>query len=282
MLTGSGVVGHRSIFALGILPYISAFVIVELASRIVPRLGRLATGGPAGRRGLNQYARVIAVALAALQAAGVAFALQSLYGIAPAPGLLFEATTILTLVAGAIFVMWLAEQITARGLGSGALVILVCGIVSHLPFALAKLLDSVKTGDLDVRWLLGAPLMAAAVVPLVVVVERATRWITIYDPHGEMGVRAADGRYAHIGLKLNSTQVWAPIAAGILAAPLSGNIASAGDRGTFLYRHFMIGGSGYFLLYGLLIALFAVFFGLATFDPERIASKLKDSGGFVP
>ena len=268
-LTGGVWIPDLSIFSLGIMPYISAVVLVELVKHFVPRLGGLAMAGPEGRRKLNQYARILTVALAAFQAVGVALGLEELPEIVTVPRLLFEAMTVLTLVAGAICVMWLADQITVRGLGNGALVILVCGIVSQLPLALAKLVESVKIGDLDVRWLPGVLLMTAAVVPLVVLVERATRWITIYDPHGEIGVRAADGRYAHIALKLNPTQVWAPIAVGILATALSGIIASDSS-------------SGYLLLYGLLIALFALFFGLATFDPEQMASKLKDSGGFVP
>ena len=282
LFTGGGAVGHLSIFALGILPYISAFIILELASRIVPRLGGMAAGGPTGRRRLNQYARFVTVALAVLQAVGVVFGLEGMFGVVPAPGFLFEATTVLTLVAGAIFVMWLAERITVRGLGNGALVILVCGIVSRLPFALAKLIDSVKTGDLDVRWLLGTLLITAAVVPLVVVVERATRRITIYDPRGEMGVRATDGRYTHIALKLNPAGVLAPIAASVLATPLLGVIASAGGRGTLLYRDFAVGRSGHLLLTALLIALFAVFYGLVVLDPQQTARKLRDSGGFVP
>jgi preprotein translocase subunit SecY len=282
LLTGGDVMSRVSIFALGILPYISAFIIVELVSRIVPRLGGWAASGLTGRHRLNQYTRFVAVALAALQALGVAFGLEAAFGVVLAPGPLFEATTVLTLMAGAIFVMWLAEQITVRGLANGALVVLVCGIVSHLPFALSTLIESVKTGDLTSHWYFGMLLMTAAVVALVVVVERATRWITIYGPRGAIGARAADGRYAHIALKLNPTQVWAPIATGILAIPLSGTIASAGGRGSFLYWSFMIGGVGYFSLYGFLIALFAIFFGLATFDPAQTARMLKDSGGFVP
>ncbi|HZF33179.1 MAG TPA: preprotein translocase subunit SecY [Candidatus Angelobacter sp.] len=282
LFAGSAAHDEVSVLALGILPCISAFVIVELASRIVPRLGSMAAGGSTGRRRLNQYARILAVALAALQAFGVAFGLEGMFGVVPAPGLLFEATIVVTLVAGAIFVMWLAEQITVRGMGNGALVVLVCGIVSHLPFALSTLMESVKTGDLDSHWLLVMLLMTAAVVALVVVVERATRWITIYDPRGAIGARAPDSRYANIALKLNPTQVWAPIATGILAIPLSQTIGSAGGRDSFLHGSFMIGGGGYFSLYGLLIALFAVLFGLVTFDPAQIARTLKDSGGFVP
>ena len=275
LLTGGDVMSRVSIFALGILPYISAFIIVELVSRIVPRLGGWGASGLTGRHRLNQYTRFVAVALAALQALGVAFGLEAAFGVVLAPGHLFEATTVLTLMAGAIFVMWLAEQITVRGLGNGALVVLVCGIVSHLPFALSTLIESVKTGDLTSHWYFGMLLMTAAVVALVVVVERATRWITICGPRGAIGARAADGRYAHIALKLNPTQVWAPIATGILAIPLSGTIASAGGRGSFLYWSFTIGGVGYFSLYGFLIALFAIFFGLATFDPAQTARMLK-------
>lgn len=278
---GGPSIPDQSILSLGIMPYISAFIIVQLVSRVVPRLRRLATEGGAGRSRVNHYARILTIALAALQAVGVATAFESVPGLVVVPDYLFEATTALALVAGAIFLMWLAEQIMVRGLGSGALVVLACSIVSELPFAMGEF---VRIGYLEGSWLLAALLLPAPVVALVVVVERAMRRIPVHDPGGEVGIGGGAGGYAHLPLRLNPTGVVAPLAASLLATPVWGLILSLGGAyaGMSLMSRLANAGIGHLLVNGLLIALFAVFFGLATFDPEGIAKKLKDSGGWIP
>jgi len=260
----------HSILSLGIMPYISAFIIVQLVSHVVPRLRRLVTEGGTGRTSVNQYARMLTIALAALQAAGVATAFKGVPGLVVVPGYLFEATTILALVAGAIFLMWLAEQITVRGLGNGALVVLACSIVSQLPFAIGGLITYVRIGDLEGSWLLAALLLPAAIVALVVVVERAVRRIPVHDPRGEVGISGNAGGYAYLPLRLNATGVVAPLAASLLATPVWSLIFRLGGGYTemSLMSRLANGGSGYVLVNGLLLVLFAVFFGLATFDPS--------------
>jgi preprotein translocase subunit SecY len=272
-----GAISGVSIFALGIMPYISAFIIVEVVSRIVPRLSSLASAGSPGRRRLNQYARILTVALAALQAAGIAFAPEGIYGLVTASGAVFEVTTVLTLVAGAIYVMWLAEQISARGIGNGAMVIFAFDIAGRLPRALTAGIEYVRMGDVEAIWLIGGIVMVAAIVWLVVVVEQAARRIAIHDPGGAIGVRSAIERYAQISLKPNPTGVFAPLAASVLAVPLSGLLAAM-LPGLIP----SVGIIGFLWLEALLIALFAVFFGLAAFSPEEMARQLQDSGGFVP
>ncbi len=282
MLAGGDVLRRLSILALGIMPYISAFIIVQLISHIVPRLRSLAAEGDAGRRRLNQYARILTVALAALQAFGVAMALESSPGLVMAPGFLFEAATILALAAGAIFVMWLAEQITVRGVGDGVLVILACGFLSHLPFALSGVIEWVKMGDLEGYWLLVTLLVIAAVVALVVLVERAERRIPIHDPGGEVGIGGPAGSYAHLVLKVNPTGIFAPLAASVLAKPLWDLVTGSTGHDTPFLGHLASTGLGYVLVDSVLIILFAIYFGLAIFDPEEIAKKLTDAGGWIP
>jgi preprotein translocase subunit SecY len=222
-----GAIRHLSLFVLGIMPYISAFVIVQLASVVAPRLRRLAAEGPAGRRALNQYARLPTLVLAGFQAIGVASGLESIRGLVAVPGLLFDVTTVLTLTASAIFLMWLAEQITERGIGDGVLGILAGGFFSHLPFALSTLGTDAMPG----YWFLVMLLIAVAVIALVVAVERAVRWIPIHDLERETGIAMAAGAYARLPLRLNPTGILAPLAASVLAGPLWGIAIDLGGRG---------------------------------------------------
>jgi preprotein translocase subunit SecY len=281
LLTG-GAMWRLSIFALGIAPYISAFIILQLVSAIAPRLGRLGAEGPAGRRAVNQYARILTVVIAGVQAVGVAFALEAMPGLVAAPSLLFEATAVLTLVTGTIFLMWLAEQITERGIGDGVLVILACGIVGRLPFDLSTLFEMVKTGDLEAYWPLATLLLMVAIIALVVVVERAVRWIPVHDPGKTISSGDSAGRYVHLALRLNPAGILAPLAASVLATPVWDLVLGAGGRDTPFLSHLASTGIGYVLANGLLMVLFGVFFGLAVLDSAQIAKKLTDSGGWIP
>ncbi len=207
------------IFALGIMPYVSAFIVVQLASRIVPQLGRLAAGGMAERARLNQYARILTVVLAAFQAIGIAFALEHVGGFVIVPELIFEATTVVTLVAGALFLMWLAEQISARGLGNGALLILAFGVAGRLPYLMAMHIEMYRNGNLEGAWLLALAAAMLAFLALVVFVERAERRVPIYDPAYEIGQGGPPGGYRVLSLKINPAGVMPALAAGIFIAP---------------------------------------------------------------
>ena len=278
MFAGGGM-RRFSIFALGIMPHVSAFIMLQFAGVIAPGLRRLGAEGPAGRRALNQYARILTVAVAGLQAVGFAVAFQSAPGLVASPGPMFEVLAVVTLVAGAILLMWLAEQITQRGVGFGALVILACEIASGLPFGISRLFEQVKTGDLDVHMLLVVLLVSAAVVALVAIVEPAVRRITIHDPGGEVGIGGAAGGYAHLTLRLNPTGILAPLAASVMATPLWGIARALGGRDAPWLERLAGSGIGYVLVEGLLIFFFAGVFGLAIFDPGQIAMKAPDSGG---
>jgi len=281
LLSGGGT--HRfSIAALGIAPYISALVIVQLASYVVPRLRGLAIEGPVGRRVLNQYARGLTIVIAGFQAIGFAISFQDVRRLIVVPGHASEALTVLTLVAGAVFVMWLAEQITERGIGDGVILILACGIVGQLPFGLAVALEQVRMGELGISWFPITLATAAAIILLVVLVERAVRSIAVYDPVRAPGFARAKPSYTLLSLPLNPSGVLAPLAASVFAAPLRGIVAGMGERSALWLERLVNGRMGYVVIEGLLILFFAVFFGLAAFDPERIARKLKESGAWIP
>jgi preprotein translocase subunit SecY len=278
---GGSAIGHVSIFALGIMPYISAFIIVQLASHIIPQLGRLTAGGTAERTRLNQYARILAAVLAAFQAVGVAVALKGVPGLVGTPSLIFEATTVVTMVAGAVFLMWLAEQITANGTGDGALLILACSIVSRLPFNLNNALNAVRTGDMEFIWVLGALLMVAAFLAAVAFMECAERRNPLYDPGYEIGQGCPPGSYRNVPLRINPAGVVPALAAGIFVAPLLQSIVTIGGPETVAARYFS-GGRGFDLLYGALLVMFAAYFNFAILDPGATAKKPAESGGFLP
>jgi preprotein translocase subunit SecY len=278
MFAGGGI-RRFSIFALGIMPYVSAFIMLQFAGVIAPGLRRLAAEGPTGRRALNQYARILTIAVAGLQAVGFAVAFESVRELVASPGHAFEVLAVVALAAGAILLMWLAEQITERGVGFGVLAILACGIASGLPFGISRLFEQVKTGDLDVHVLLVVPLVSAAVVALVAVVESAVRRIPIHGPGGEVGIDGAVGGYPHLTLRLNPTGILAPLAASVMAAPLWGIARALGGRDAPWLERLAGSGIGYVLVEGLLIFFFAGVFGLAIFDPGQIAMKAPDSGG---
>jgi len=269
-----------SIFSLGIMPYISAFIVVQLASRIFPQLGGSTTGGAAARTRLNQYARISAAVLATFQAVGTAVALKGVPGLVGAPTPIFEAMAVVTTVAGTAFLMWLAEQITANGIGDGALLILACGIVSHLPFNLINALNAVRTGEMEFAWVLSALLMAAAFLVAVAFMECAKRRIPLYDPGYEIGQGGPPGSYRNVPLRINPAGVVPALAAGIFVAPLLQSIATIGGLGAVAARYFSSG--GFDLLYGALIAMFAAYFNFAILDPDAAATRPVESGGFLP
>lgn len=249
-----------SIFALGIMPYVSAFIVVQLASFVVPKLGGLATDGAARQTRLNQYARILAAILAAFQAIGVASALAAVPEFVTMPGLLFEATTVVTLVAGALLLTWLAEQISARGLGSGALVILAFGVAGSLPHLLALALDMYHSGELELLWLIASLTMIAIVVAVVACVERAERRIPCSDP-GRLDGHEIPAQ------PINPAGVIPALAAGIFIAPLWASITSFGGGETTSAGYFT-GSVGYLPLYGALIIIFAAFFHSAMLNRE--------------
>ena len=281
-----GAVGRMAIFALNIMPYISASIIMQLLTTVSPHLEKLKKEGEQGRKQINQYTRYGTVLLAALQGYGIAVGLEGAGGLVLDPGWFFRITTVITLVGGTIFLMWLGEQITARGVGNGISLIIFAGIVAELPGALVGVLELGRTGSLSTAIIIGLFVMAVVVIAFIVFMERAQRRLLIQYPKRQMGNRMFQGDSSHLPLKLNTAGVIPPIfASSLLLLPVTAAQFSTGsgpgwltDITAFLGR----GQPGYLILYSVLIIFFAFFYTAIVFNPQETAENLKKYGGFVP
>jgi len=286
----SGGALHRmTIFALNIMPYISASIIVQLMTAVSPQLEALKKEGESGRKKLNQYTRYLTVVLATVQAYGMAVGLQNVTGsMGPAvhnPGAFFLATTVVTLVGGTIFLMWLGEQITARGVGNGISLIIFAGIVAELPRALAGTLELGRTGALSTVFILFLLVMAVGVVTFIVFMERAHRRIIVQYPKRQVGNRMFGGESSHLPLKLNTSGVIPPIfASSLLLLPLTlaGFGGQAGGWLGTVTSYIAHGTPLYMVLYVALIVFFCFFYTAIVFNPTETADNLKKYGGFIP
>jgi preprotein translocase subunit SecY len=291
MLSG-GALGRMTIFALNIMPYISASIIIQLLTAVSPRLEALKKEGEAGRKVLNQYTRYGTVLLAAVQAYGIAVGLEGFRGSAGSavmdPGLFFRLTAVVTLVGGTVFLMWLGEQITARGIGNGISLIIFSGIVANLPHAMAGTLELGRTGALSTGFILFLIVMVMAVIAFIVFMERAQRRILVQYPKRQVGNRMFGGDSSHLPLKLNTSGVIPPIFASsllLLPATVAGFSGQSTDRPawlTWLSNNLAHGQPLYMGLYIALIAFFAFFYTAIVFNPAETADNLKKYGGFVP
>ncbi len=281
-----GAVSRMSIFALNIMPYISASIIVQLLTSVSPTLEALKKEGESGRKKLNQYTRMGTVVLAAVQAYGISIGLEGMGGAVIDPGWLFRIGTVVTLTAGTIFLMWLGEQITQRGVGNGTSLIIFSGIVAQLPIALVQTLEQGRTGALDVGWILGLLIMAVLVIGFIVFIERAQRRIPVQYPKRQQGNKMFGGESSHLPLKLNSAGVIPPIfASSLLLLPLT--VASFGGAQGPEWLQAVVAELGhgrplYLLLYVALIVFFAFFYTSVVFNPADTAENLKKYGGFIP
>jgi preprotein translocase subunit SecY len=283
-----GAVSRMSIFALNIMPYISASIIVQLLTSVSPKLEALKKEGESGRKKLNQYTRMGTVALAAVQAFGVAQGLlnQNVVNDNISP-MFFLVSTVVTLTAGTIFLMWLGEQITARGVGNGTSLIIFSGIVARLPFALGTTIDDARTGDLEIFWLIALLVMAVAVIAFIVFMERAQRRLTVQFPKRQVGMRVTSGEMSHLPLKINTAGVIPPIfASSLLLLPLTFVNFGGGGGGAewvqWLARNLGHGTPIYLALYVAMIVFFAFFYTAVVFNPVDTADNLKKNGGFIP
>ncbi|WP_338663527.1 preprotein translocase subunit SecY [Pararoseomonas sp. SCSIO 73927] len=290
MFTG-GALGRMTVFALNIMPYISASIIVQLMSAAIPAWEALKKEGEAGRKRLNQYTRYLTVLIAFFQAYGIAVGLEGMrgqFGLAVLdPGWFFRISCVTTLVGGTMFLMWLGEQITARGVGNGISLIIFAGIVANLPHALVSTLELGRTGALSPFFILFFLVMALAVIAFVVFIERAQRKIPIQYPKRQVGNRMFGGDSTHLPLKLNTAGVIPPIFASsllLLPATFSGFSATQGEE-NWLTRTAALLAHGQPLYMGLYVALiifFAFFYTAVVFNPVETADNLKKYGGFVP
>lgn len=281
-----GAVGRMAIFALGIMPYISASIIIQLLTSIVPTLEQLKKEGEQGRKVINQYTRYGTVLLAVLQSYGIAVGLEGGTNIVVDPGIFFRLTTVITLTGGTVFLMWLGEQITSRGIGNGISLIIFSGIVANLPSALIGTLQLGREGALSTVLIFFVAVMAIAVIAFIVFVERAQRRLLIQYPKRQVGNRMFQGDSSHLPLKLNTAGVIPPIfASSLLLLPITLANFSAGSGPSWLTTVTALVGHGqplYMLMYAGLIAFFAFFYTAVVFNPSDTADNLKKHGGFIP
>src|SRR6185437_7930080 len=284
-----GALGRMTIFALNIMPYISASIIVQLLTAVSPTLEALKKEGESGRKKLNQYTRLGTVVLAAVQSYFIAVGLEGMHaGTQSAvidPGLFFRLVTVVTLTSGTVFLMWLGEQITARGVGNGISLIIFAGIVANLPHALASTLELGRTGALSTVFIIFFLLMSVAVVTVIVFMERAQRRILVQYPKRQMGNKMFGGDASHLPLKLNTSGVIPPIFASSLLL-LPATLASFNTSGTGILAQITeFVGHGkplYMALYVALIIFFCFFYTAIVFNPVETADNLRKYGGFVP
>lgn len=282
-----GAVERLAIFALGIMPYISASIIMNLMTSVVPRFEQLKKEGEQGRKVINQYTRYGTVLLGTAQAYGIAVGLNGSEGMVLNPGWFFILTTVVTLVGGTMFLMWLGEQITARGVGNGISLIIFAGIVAALPGALAQLLDAGSTGSISTLTMLTVLVSIVALIAFIVFIERAQRRLLIQYPKRQIGNQMFQGDSSHLPLKLNTAGVIPPIFASsllLLPATITG-FSPPGEQSdwvatisAFLGR----GQPGYLLFYGAMIMFFSFFYTAIVFNPKETADNLKQHGGFIP
>ena len=285
MLSG-GAIGRMAIFALNIMPYISASIIIQLLTTVSPHLEQLKKEGEQGRRQINQYTRYGTVFLAALQAYGIALGLEGAGNIVADPGWFFRLTTVITLVGGTVFLMWLGEQITARGVGNGISLIIFAGIIAELPAALVGTLELGRQGALSTGLIISLLVMAVAVVAFIVFMERAQRRLLVQYPKRQVGNRMLQGDASHLPLKLNSAGVIPPIfASSLLLLPITVANFSAGQGPEWLQTLTAMLGRGqplHIFIYVALIIFFAFFYTAIVFNPKDTAENLKKYGGFLP
>ncbi len=289
MFTG-GALGRMTIFALNIMPYISAAIIMQLMSSVSPTLEALKKEGESGRKKINQYTRMGTVLLATVQAYGISVGLEGMQGASGSavvdPGWFFRITTVITLVGGTMFLMWLGEQITARGVGNGISLIIFGGIVANLPAALAQTLELGRSGALSTVVILAFLVMAIVVVAFIVFMERAQRRIVVQYPKRQVGNKMFGGDSSHLPLKLNASGVIPPIfASSLLLLPLT--VAGFTGQGGPDWLNDIVaflghGQPAYMVAYIALIVFFTFFYTAIVFNPADTADNLKKYGGFIP
>ena len=282
-----GALSRFSVFALGIMPYISASIIMQLMTVVSPQLEQLKKEGESGRKKITQYTRYGTVFLALFQGLGISIALESQAGLVIDPGLLFRLTAVATLVSGTMFLMWLGEQITERGIGNGISMIIFAGIAAGLPHAIGGTLELTRTGAFSIPLVLMLFVGAIAVTAFVVFVERGQRKILVNYAKRQVGNKIYGGQSSHLPLKLNMAGVIPPIFASsiiLFPATLAGWFGSGEGMGWLkdIGATLSPGQPLYVMLYALAIMFFCFFYTALVFNPKETADNLKKSGAFVP
>ncbi|WP_112872928.1 preprotein translocase subunit SecY [Paracoccus endophyticus] len=285
MFTG-GALGRMGVFALGIMPYISASIIVQLLASMVPSLEQLKKEGEQGRKKINQYTRYATVALALFQAWGLAVSLEA-GGLAHDPGMFFRLSVVVTLVGGTMFLMWLGEQITARGIGNGISLIIYVGILAEIPGSLAQFFAQGRSGAISTPVVLGIIALVIVVMAFVVFMERALRKIRIQYPRRQVGMKIYDGQSSHLPIKVNPAGVIPAIfASSLLLLPVTISTFSGNETGPVMSTILAYFGPGqplYLLFFAAMIVFFSYFYTQnVAFKSDDVAENLKNQGGFIP
>ncbi len=285
MFTG-GALGRMGVFALGIMPYISASIIVQLLASMVPSLEQLKKEGEQGRKKINQYTRYATVALALFQAWGLAVSLEA-GGLAHDPGMFFRLSVVVTLVGGTMFLMWLGEQITARGIGNGISLIIYVGILAEIPGSLAQFFAQGRSGAISTPVVLGIIALVIVVMAFVVFMERALRKIRIQYPRRQVGMKVYDGQSSHLPIKVNPAGVIPAIfASSLLLLPVTISTFSGNETGPVMSTILAYFGPGqplYLLFFAAMIVFFSYFYTQnVAFKSDDVAENLKNQGGFIP
>ena len=283
-----GALGRMTIFALGIMPYISSSIIIQLLTAVSPQLEALKKEGESGRKKLNQYTRYGTVLLATIQSYGIAVALEALVEQpVTEPGMLFRFSTVITLTGGTLFLMWLGEQITQRGVGNGVSLLIFSGIVAGMPHAIASTLELGRQGTLKPLIIFAVMVMLGLALTFIVFMERAQRRIFIQYPKRQVGMKVYGGQSSHLPMKLNTSGVIPPIfASSLLLLPVTvSNFGAASDPDSFLAKMGQYMGHGqpiYYAFFIGLIVFFAFFYTAVVFNPTETADNLKKNGAIVP
>jgi len=287
-----GAVQRMAIFALNIMPYISSSIIMQLVGALVPSIEQLRKeGGDSGRRKINQYTRYLTVIIATFQAYGIAVGLQHMTGPGGAsavinPGMGFILSTVITLVGATMFLMWLGEQITSRGIGNGISLIIFAGIVARLPGGIGQMLELGRTGALPAFAIIAMIVGAIAILAFIVFMERAHRKVLVQYPKRQVGLKMTESQSSYMPLKVNSSGVMGPIfASSILALPLTFVGFANADSPAWMQwiaQNLRHGQPVYIAVYGLLIIFFAFFYTSIVFNPAETADNLRKNGGFIP
>jgi preprotein translocase subunit SecY len=283
-----GAVERMAIFALNVMPYISASIIMQLMSTSVPSLERLKKEGEVGRKQINQYTRYLTLLLAVVQSYGIAMGLQGSQGVVSNPGFFFIASTVITLTGGTMFLMWVGEQVTARGVGNGVSLIIMAGIVAEMPRIIMQTLALARTGDINPFAIFAIGFVMLAVIVFVVFIERSQRRLVVQYPKRQQGNRMFMGESSFLPLKINTAGVIPPIfASSLLMLPqtligFAGMGANAPEWVNVLQGYIGYGQPGHMALYAFGIIFFTFFYTSIVFNPEETADNLRKYGGFLP
>ncbi len=286
-----GALERMTIFALNVMPYISASIIMQLMTAVSPRLDQLKKEGESGRKTMNQYTRYLTVALCIVQGYGIAVGLEAMAGSQGSavmePGLFFRFTTVVTLLGGTMFLLWLGEQVTQRGVGNGVSLIIFAGIVASFPGAIAQLLELGRVGSLSAFTIMAIFVGAALIIYWIVWMERAQRRIIVQYPKRQVGNRMFGGESSYLPLKLNTAGVIPPIfASSILLMPATfASFSAVGSGSNWLTEITRLLGRGeplYLLIFGSAIVFFCYFYTAVVFNPADTADNLRKNGGFIP